>query len=136
VGLPPKKISGFLRPVKYDLELKTTGVYSVPCENGQVYIGQTGSTIDTGVKEHQRLIRLQHSDKSAVAEHSINLNHRIQLQNTTILPTKFRYMDRMIREAIEIELQQNNMNREDGLRLSRSSKTLIHALKKDVGNVR
>jgi hypothetical protein len=64
-----------------------------------------------------------------VAEHSINSDHRIQLQNTTILSTRCRYMNRMIREAIEIELQPNNMNREDGLRLSRSWKHLIHALK-------
>jgi hypothetical protein len=54
-----------------------------------------------------------------VAEQSINLGHRIQLQNTTILSTKHRYMDRIIWEAIEIELHPNNMNREDGFCLSK-----------------
>jgi hypothetical protein len=39
-------------------------------------------------------------DKSAVADHSINLGHRIQLQDTSILYT----MGRMIREAVEIKL--------------------------------
>jgi hypothetical protein len=129
VGLPPKKIPGFLRPVKDDLGLKTPGVYSMPCECGQVYIGQTGRSIETRVKKHQRHIRLQHPYESAVAEHSINLDHRIQLQNTTILSTKSRYMDRMISGANKIELKPNNMNREDGLRRSRSWKPLIHALK-------
>ncbi|GFG31913.1 hypothetical protein Cfor_11969 [Coptotermes formosanus] len=42
VGLPPRKISSFLRPVKDDLGLRIFGVYSIPCECGQVYIGQTG----------------------------------------------------------------------------------------------
>jgi hypothetical protein len=54
-----------------------------------------------------------------VAEHSINLGHRIQLQNTTILSTKPRYMDCIIKEAIEIELHPNNMRREDGFCLSK-----------------
>jgi hypothetical protein len=65
-----------------------------------------------------------------VAEHSINLGHRIKLQHTTILSTKATYMDRVIREAIEIELHRCNMNREDGLRISRTWKPLIHTLKK------
>jgi hypothetical protein len=65
----------------------------MPCECGQAYIGQTNCSIKTRVKEHQHHIPLQHPDKSSVAEHSINLGHNIQLQNTTILPTKSRHMD-------------------------------------------
>jgi hypothetical protein len=63
--------------------------------------------------------------KSAVAEHSISLGHRIQLYYTAILSTKPRCMDRIIREATEIELHHNNMNRENDFWLSKSWKPLI-----------
>jgi hypothetical protein len=47
------------------------------------------------------------------------------MHNTSILAKNSRYMDRIIREAIQIELHANNINREDGFSLSRSWKPLI-----------
>jgi predicted GIY-YIG superfamily endonuclease len=77
-------------------------IYSASCECGQVYIGQTGRRIETRIKEHQRHTRLQQTEKSAVADHNINLGRRIKLQGTATLCTKAICIDRMIREAIEI----------------------------------
>jgi hypothetical protein len=118
-----------LRPEKDHLGLRTPGVYRIPCECGRVYIGQTGRSVDIRLKEHQRHIRLKHPDKSAVAEHSIDQGHHIQFHNSSILVTKIRYLDRIVKEAIEIELRPYNINREGGFCLSKSWKPLIGSLK-------
>jgi hypothetical protein len=85
--------------------------------------------MDIRLKEHQRHIRLEHLDKSAIAEHSIDKRHCIQFNNSSILATKTRYMDRIVREAIEIELHPYNINRLGGYCLSKSWKPLIGSLK-------
>jgi hypothetical protein len=47
VALPPKNIASYLPPVKEALGLKTPGTYSIPCECGKVYIGQSGGPFST-----------------------------------------------------------------------------------------
>jgi hypothetical protein len=130
VGLPPKKVSSFLRSIKDNLGLRTSGIYRIPCECGKVYIGQTGLSVDARLKEHQRHICLEHPDKSAMTDYSVDLGHLIQFHSTSILATKTQNMDHIVREATEIELHPNNMSREMGFCVSKSWKPLICSLKK------
>lgn len=94
-----------------------------------MYIGQTVRSIETRIKEHHQHIWLGHPDKSAVAEHVVTHNNLIKFQDTWILSTVPGYMDYLIREAVELELHHNDVNREDGLTLCRAWKHLFHLLR-------
>ncbi|PSN53315.1 hypothetical protein C0J52_04678 [Blattella germanica] len=63
-------MGNMLRPVKDNIGLKTPVVYKIPCQCGQVYIGNK-SLVESRVEEHKRHLRLYYPEKSAVVQHSI-----------------------------------------------------------------
>jgi hypothetical protein len=48
MGIPSRKITSLLQPMKDNMGLKTAGVYSIPCTCGQVFIGQIGPSRQIG----------------------------------------------------------------------------------------
>ena len=76
--------------------------------------------------EHSRSIR-DTDRRSGTFEHVIKTNHKIDLDNVTVIDTENRYLHRKIKEAIWIRTQKPNMNRETGIQLSHIYDTLLTA---------
>lgn len=120
---PSKKIKDHLNSPKDRRDtLSTPGVYRIPCSCGSVYIGTTKRSINTRIKEHKANCRLGHSEKSAVAEHTLNnTNHAIEFDKTQVLCTTTAYYPRLYREAIEIHKHPTNFNKsEESLKINRT----------------
>nr|XP_054760973.1 uncharacterized protein LOC129267272 [Lytechinus pictus] len=53
------------------------GVYRIACSCGKVYIGETGRNLTTRLKEHQNSYNKGEWEKSAIAKHANQLQHKI-----------------------------------------------------------
>jgi hypothetical protein len=127
VLIPAKNIH-LLRLAKDKLGLRTAGIYHIPCECRKVYVGQTRWTIEARLKEQRRHVRLKQPERSAVAEHSLTTYHHIDFDGASKLGTATRYMDHLVREAIEIRLRPDNFNRYVGFNLSHAWHPIIKML--------
>ncbi|VEL11842.1 unnamed protein product [Protopolystoma xenopodis] len=59
-------------------EMECPGVYRINCKDcEQKYIGKTGRTINTRIKENQRLCIKMDTEKSEIAEHTALTGHTI-----------------------------------------------------------
>ena len=84
------------------------GVYKIPCKCGKVYIGETGRSFNTRIKEHKVCQRLGDGDKSAIVKHAQQQQHKINWEDGSLITSIPHWHTRRVREAIEI-LQHNTV---------------------------
>ena len=94
------------------------------------FIGQTGRTVSEHISEHERDLKMQYFDNSAVAQHALENNHHIVFDEARLIDRATNYWDRIRREAIEIKLQPSNFNRDSGLHISKSWDPAITTLQR------
>ena len=80
----------------------------------QVYIGQTGRTLDHCLKEHRRAMISGNVQPSAVAEHTTNEMHDIDWEKAEIVDCHPHYRQRCALEAWHIRTEPHKMNRDGG----------------------
>ncbi|XP_071498190.1 uncharacterized protein [Diadema antillarum] len=99
-------------------------VYHIPCECGKVYIGETGRSFTTRLKEPQAHGRRDERDKSAIIHHAHTCEHRILWDESRLITQVPNWYQRRVREALEIEVP-NTVPRDNGLYLSNIWVTLL-----------
>ena len=62
------------------------GIYEISCKDcNQKYVGQTRRSIQTRFKEHMAHLKYGRTEKSSVAQHAFDNNHRIDKNNLRLI---------------------------------------------------
>ena len=88
-------------------------VYRIP----YVYIVETGRPMQDWIKEHDREIRLTHTQTSAVSEHDHNTWHQPLWNEIKFIDGDPHYYTRRVKGAIHIRLHSDNINRDGGIEI-------------------
>ena len=97
--------------------LNRTGiVYRIPCADCErSYVGQTGRILEQRIKEHRKAVSTFNTDTSALAEHVLTEDHRIDWEAVSILDQHPYTQSRCLVESWYINHLPNTLNRERGL---------------------
>jgi predicted GIY-YIG superfamily endonuclease len=60
-------------------------IYSIPCECGRSYIGETGTPLAVQLREHRHNLQQGFLEKSKLAQHAYEEGHRIEWDGARIL---------------------------------------------------
>ena len=96
---------------------KSNLVYEILCQNcAFVFTGQTKRNLKSRINEHQRTIKFQRPEKSALGQHSIIKNdHLIDWYEVKILKVEHDYSKRLFAESWYINEKPQVLNGNDGL---------------------
>ena len=91
-------------------------IYSIPCECGAIYIGETGRTLKTRLAEHQRAVNTMNSN-NGIAVHVMMTHHTIKWEGARVVSVEPHLTKRKVKEALTIRRTPNNMNLDSGFQL-------------------
>ena len=93
-------------------------VYSIPCECGSLYIGETGRTLKTRLMEHKWSV-CNRDTNNGITVHVIEIDHSVQWEQAAVIKTEEFITKWKVQEALTIRTTDNNMNLDLGLMLER-----------------
>ena len=101
-------------------------IYQIPClDCDRSYIGETGRTLKTRLTEHRRNCRNGDVQRSGVAQHSIEDDHRIDWKESVVIDREMNLYRRRVKEALYIR-KFPNFNQDQGLIVSPIWSGVIH----------
>ncbi|KAL9961738.1 hypothetical protein ACROYT_G030742 [Oculina patagonica] len=102
--------------IPFAAQAKEPGV-RIPCECAKVYIGETRRPMQDRIKEHDRDIRLARTQTSTVAGDTNNTGHYPLWNEVKFIDRDPHWYKRRVKEAIDIRLHPNNINRDNGIEI-------------------
>ena len=82
-----------------------------------MYIGETGRPLQDRIKEHDRDIQFARNETSAVSEHAHNTEHKPHWNEVKFIDRDPYYYTRKVKEAIQMILHPDNINRDSGIKI-------------------
>jgi predicted GIY-YIG superfamily endonuclease len=67
------------------MQQTTQCVYSIPCECGRRYIGETGRPLSVRLREHRHNLKEGHLETSKLAQHAFEEGHKVDWDEARIL---------------------------------------------------
>ena len=87
-------------------------VYEIPSSDcDQTYVGQTKNSLQTRLKQHRAACRHLQKEKSALAEHCIDHDHRIDWAGAKIVTRQEGWHRRLFEEAFVTSQRHHPLNR-------------------------